>query len=233
MTEPPRRHPCLLPMRYDRRTILRGAAASFAVASVAAASPLRAEARKKLYVQPLGKRLTTGDTDYARAALVAFLSLDVVLLEPVPYPRDSWYPPRKRWRADALLESLAASLPADGDRILGLCADDISTTKGEHKDWGVMGLGTLGGRACVVSRFRCAKGSRGPLHTRERLAKVCLHEVGHTLGSDHCPTAGCLMADAGGRVSTVDSEGDFCEQTRALFRARGHVLVDAPTPPWR
>jgi archaemetzincin len=196
----------------DRRSVL--------LASLAAALPTRA------------KRLSTADMDYARAALAAFLSFDVVTLAPVPYPREAWYAPRKRWRADKLLDFLRDSLPADGDRVLGVCAADISTTKGEHKDWGIMGLGTIGGRACVVSRFRCKKGSRGTLHTRVRLAKVCLHEVGHTLGSDHCPTKGCLMEDARGRVSTVDGERAFCESTRALFRARGHPLVESPQVPW-
>ncbi|MEI6178360.1 MAG: matrixin family metalloprotease, partial [Verrucomicrobiota bacterium] len=47
---------------------------------------------------------------------------------------------------------------------------------------------------------------------RERLRKVAEHEVGHVMGLDHCPQAGCVMADAEGSISTVDGEtGEFCK----------------------
>ena len=49
-----------------------------------------------------------------------------------------------------------------------------------------------------------------PGHARQRLAKVAVHEAGHTLGLEHCPTRGCLMEDAEGQVATCDREYDFC-----------------------
>jgi archaemetzincin len=48
----------------------------------------------------------------------------------------------------------------DARFVLGLTAADISTTKGEIVDWGVMGLGSLDGTAGVISSFRCRTARR-------------------------------------------------------------------------
>jgi archaemetzincin len=61
--------------------------------------------------------------------------------------------------------------------------------------------------------------------------KVAVHEIGHTLGLPHCPTTGCLMEDAGGKVATVDGEFDLCERCRARLRDAGHAAPTV-TPPW-
>jgi archaemetzincin len=69
-------------------------------------------------------------------------------------------------------------------------------------------------------------------HARERLAKVAVHELGHTLGLPHCPNVGCLMEDAEGRVATCDREYDFCARCRGLVAAAGRPLPVAPKIPW-
>ena len=89
-----------------------------------------------------------------------------VNLPRVPLPKEAWYPPRQRWRAEKLLAFLGPRLPADGLRILGLTAADISTTKGKVVDWGVLGLGALDGSASVISTFRCHKKARDDTHAR-------------------------------------------------------------------
>src|SRR5205823_12766650 len=94
------------------------------------------------------------------------------------------------------------------------------------------GLGQLPGTASVISSFRCRRKSRGPAHARQRLAKVAVHELGHTLGLDHCPNAGCLMEAAEGHVATCDREYDFCARCRALLAAAGRPLPPAPNIPW-
>lgn len=169
----------------------------------------------KIYIQPLGEELPLEDVEFVMQALGVFFPHPVVRREPVALPEAAYYPPRSRYRAEKLLEFLEALTPADAQVVMALTDVDISTTKGQYEDWGILGLATVAGRQCVISRFRAKRGASGEMHTRMRLAKVVVHEVGHTLGLEHCPNVGCLMEDGQGTVNTTDREYDLCPTCRA------------------
>ena len=188
--------------------------------------------RGLLYLQPLGGELPTEDVELVRRALTEIIGMETRLLPRAELPAAAFYPPRRRYRAEKLLDFLDGRLPPDGTRILGLTGVDISTTKGRFTDWGLLGLGRLGGASSVISEFRCRMRSPGPANARERLAKVAVHEAGHTLGLEHCPTRGCLMEDAEGQVATCDREYDFCPRCRGLLDAAGRPLPASPRIPW-
>jgi archaemetzincin len=175
-------------------------------------------------LQPLGDEIAGAEVEAASEAIAALYGFQVRVLPRAALPAQAWYPPRQRYRAEKILPFLAERKPADAWRILGLTGVDISTTKGKYEDWGVMGLGDLDGTAGVLSLFRCKKGARDAAHARERFAKVALHELGHTLGLDHCPNQGCLMRDAEAKVSTVDDEHDLCAECRARLTRAGVVF---------
>lgn len=176
--------------------------ALFVLASMAG---LAAAAPQVVAIQPLGK---VNDSDIAavKAGLEGLFSITVVILPEKPLPKSAWYRPRDRYKADALLESLTHGKPADCDRVLGLTTRDISVTNDEGNDWGIFGLGQLGGSTCVVSTFRLRAGKADGKKFSDRLVKVVNHELGHTFGLDHCPVNGCLMHAADGKISTVDGE---------------------------
>ena len=189
--------------------------------------------RRILYLQPLGdcQRPQQGSEAVERA-LSAFYDLQVRALPCVPLPIAAYYQPRHRYRAERLLDFLNRRMPADGWRILGLTATDISTTKGGVADWGILGLGEMPGKASVISSFRCKRKAHNSQHAIIRLAKVAVHEIGHTLGLPHCPTRGCLMEDAEGKVVTVDRERNFCARCRQQAAGAGCPIKQPVGLPW-
>jgi archaemetzincin len=146
-------------------------------------------------------------------------SLKVETLPVKPLPKAAWYAPRSRYRADILLDELTDHTPGTYRIVIGLTAKDISVTKDQHEDWGIFGLGQLGGRTCVVSTFRLGARGADEAKLRERLRKVAIHEVGHVMGLPHCPHEGCVMRDAEASIATVDAEtGTFCESCAKAWR---------------
>jgi archaemetzincin len=204
-------------------------AASFASAALPFAEA-RADELPLIEVKPIGVAPGEEDVSAVVSAIQAFYAVRVSVLPPSPLPRAAYYPARRRYRAERLLDFLVGEGQKGARVVLGLTTADISTTKGQYADWGVMGLATLDGKSAVLSSFRCKRGARNPAHARERFAKTAVHELGHSFGLEHCPTRGCLMHDGEGSVLTTDTETDFCEATRARLRAAGALLEGARTP---
>jgi archaemetzincin len=185
-----------------------------------------------LLIQPLGAEIPKEDMTLVEQALVGFYNVQIRVLPQVDLPKQAYYEPRQRYRAEKILPFLLEKLPSDGNYILGLTSADISTDKGSIKDWGILGLASLGGKECVISSFRCHKRLLQGASASILLAKVAVHEVGHTMGLDHCITRGCLMEDAGGLARTCNREFDICPRCRILLRARGSAIPDQPLIPW-
>lgn len=201
-----------------------------ALAVAAAARTPQAPPKPVVAVQPLGE-VDGALLAEVRSGILTLYDVEVKVLPAVGLPAEAYYKPRARYRAEKLLGFLlrvSQGLPAPGaEKIVGLTQKDISTTKEPYEDWGIFGLGTLGGRTCVVSTYRLRKGNAARDLFLKRLVKVVNHEVGHTFGLEHCPTSGCLMEDAAGTIRTVDAEsGDLCPACRALL---GH-LAKPPVP---
>lgn len=187
---------------------------------------------RRLVLQPLGPALPSSDVEFVKRSLLTFYDFDLVIAESQPLPKKAYYPPRQRYRAEKLLEYLHTLLPQGAERIIGLTSVDISTTKGAVFDWGIMGLATIEGQVSVLSSFRC----RRKVHTVEqgtiRFGKVAVHEMGHSLGLDHCKTQGCIMHDGEGSATTVDGEYDLCARCRTALSRDGRLNPAASAPPW-
>ena len=143
-------------------------------------------------------------------------------------PKEAWYAPRKRWRAEKILDAIDREPPEGAWKVVGLTAAEISTTKGDIVDWRIGGLGEIGGRTCVVSTWINERRSKTRADLHKRITDLVAHEFGHTLGADHCETAGCVMRDAKGKLleSQDASTSQFCEACRK--KLGDGVLKPAP-----
>ena len=187
----------------------------------AAADHARTEAsRPRVCVVPLGphdERLLAA----VMRGIEHLYGLEVEVRAPQPLPVSAYYAPRRRFRAERLLEFLDRRVePGACDLVMGFTGVDISTTKGPHADWGILGLAWVGGPSGVVSTHRLGR-RVGPRALAQRAVKVMNHELGHALGLEHHDRDGCLMEDAGGTVKTVDREsGLLCDQSRRELEER-------------
>lgn len=161
-----------------------------------------------ILVQPF-KDINSGDVAEV-AKQIRKLYPKVKILEPVDLPTKSYYKPRNRYRADSIISFLSKNTRKSFVTI-GLTTKDISATKGNIKDFGIMGLGFRPGTSCVASSFRLDKKK-----SNEQLFKVAIHELGHTQGLKHCPEKKCFMRSAEGKNPT-DEETDFCKKCKQIL----------------
>ena len=147
---------------------------------------------------------------------LAFLG-PVTRLEPMPL-REEWFNPgRGQYRSGGLLDSLE---PGEGDRVLGIVAADLYSESAPYNF--VFGEARPLTRRAVVSIDRLR--SPDPGRSRDRVAKEAVHELGHTLGLDHCESPGCVMAFSNS-LEDVDRKGrPFCP------RCQGTVDLTARRP---
>jgi len=177
------------------------------------------QTRATVYLVSLGP-FDASMLDAIEAGLADELQVEVKRLGRKPLPKSAWYAPRRRFRADIILDHLPTLIPDEPDstRILALTQKDISTTQGKFKDWGVFGLGNMPGQAAVVSNYRLKRKAKGPKHLRRRIVNTAIHEVGHMLGLAHCTEHDerCPMQDAEGSIANTDaSTGHLGPECRA------------------
>ncbi|MFB9110920.1 Zn-dependent protease [Flavobacterium gyeonganense] len=177
---------------------------------------IQTEHQKVIVVQPLGN-FKTKEAEKV-VAQIKTINSNVVLRQDIPFPENSFYKLRNRYRADSIIKNLKNNIGLDSV-IVGFSHADISTTKNGIQDWGVMGLGYRPGKACVVSDFRLSVKNKN-----EQFYKLVLHELGHTAGLPHCKIKTCLMRDAEGG-NPLDQEKSFCRECKSFLKSKGWKLL--------
>jgi len=190
------------------------------VAAPTANPPPRA--RLTVHIVPIGP-VPDKTIEQTAAALRDHAPVNPVIEQRHGFPRRTRSPRAGAYKAGVVLDWLdTLAIDHDG-KIMGLTEADIVTKKGKHPIWGILGIGSIDGRCSLISTYRMKRkwenGGAPEVLVRERLWKIAIHELGHTLGLEHCPKVGCIMEDGHGTVKTVDRDTELCESCAARFAA--------------
>jgi archaemetzincin len=158
-------------------------------------------AQKVIHILPLGN-VSNDITKVIENAVLKFYGYKCVVKPKVPYTKDILADSKTRYEASRILAKYKSK-----ENLLIITDKDIAFKKGDIKEYGIFGLGYRPGSTCVISTFRIKKNVSLNVFN-ERLKKICLHEIGHNLGLNHCTSGNskCMMNDAKGTIKQVDRE---------------------------
>ena len=152
-----------------------------------------------------------------RLALTEAFGQRTWVIEGIMLTQSSWDRCRSQHLASMLLDDLP-SIPASGDRVLGIVDMDIFAPGLNF----VFGEANIAERKALISLKRLRQEFYGlPKNenlVRERAVKEAVHELGHTYGLKHCPNPTCVMHFSNSLHDTDLKGWNFCPACRARLK---------------
>jgi len=135
----------------------------------------------------------------------------------IQMPVEAYNPQREQYMSGILLQRLQA-VCSDASmevKVLGVTGEDLYSPGLNF----VFGQAQLGGQHAVISLRRLDPVFYGVAADRgsflHRMVKEAVHELGHTLGLEHCPNRRCVMHFSNSLWDTDIKEDWFCGRCMA------------------
>ena len=138
-----------------------------------------------------------------------------VINETLPLPEQAYEKKRKQYNSSVILNELRVfAAKREGiDRVLGVGDVDIFSSGLNY----VFGEAYAPGAAALISLWRLKPEfygeSAGSAVFKLRVSKEAVHELGHTLGLQHCPRSLCVMHFSNSIFDTDKKQNLLCDQS--------------------